>query len=143
MAYNNRPKTKLETIRDAVVDIDQRGGGGGGSGSGLPAVTDADNGDVLTVVEGSWAKAAPSGGGALIIDYNGDTFPSYNDIVDAVKNGKIVVVMDADDDYVVLYYFNSATYDSETYMIHFYNKDEEGFNGFTLQSSTKTDPMTT
>ena len=30
----------------------------GGSGSGLPAVTADDNGSVLTVVEGAWAKAA-------------------------------------------------------------------------------------
>lgn len=28
----------------------------------LPTVTSDDNGDVLTVVEGAWAKAAPSGG---------------------------------------------------------------------------------
>lgn len=28
-----------------------------GGGSGLPSVTSADNGDVLTVVEGAWAKA--------------------------------------------------------------------------------------
>jgi len=34
------------------------GGGGGGGGSDLPAVTSDDNGDVLTVVEGEWAKAA-------------------------------------------------------------------------------------
>ena len=34
----------------------------GGSGSGLPEVTSDDNGDVLTVVNGSWDKAAPSGG---------------------------------------------------------------------------------
>lgn len=31
-------------------------------GSSLPAVTATDNGDVLTVVEGTWANAAPSGG---------------------------------------------------------------------------------
>lgn len=31
----------------------------------LPSVTDADNGDVLTVVDGAWDKAAPSGGGGL------------------------------------------------------------------------------
>ena len=29
-----------------------------GSGASLPAVTAADNGDVLTVVDGAWAKAA-------------------------------------------------------------------------------------
>ena len=40
-------------------------------GSGLPEVTSEDNGDVLTVVEGSWAKAAPTGGnGALIVHGN-------------------------------------------------------------------------
>ena len=31
-------------------------------GSGLPEVTAEDNGDVLTVVEGAWAKAARAGG---------------------------------------------------------------------------------
>ena len=36
--------------------------GGGGGGSDLPEVTADDNGDVLTVVSGAWAKAAPSGG---------------------------------------------------------------------------------
>lgn len=30
--------------------------------SGLPTVTSSDNGDVLTVVEGVWAKAEPQGG---------------------------------------------------------------------------------
>ena len=37
-----------------------------GTGVSLPVVTPDDNGDVLTVVNGAWAKAAPSGGGALI-----------------------------------------------------------------------------
>ena len=36
---------------------------GGGGGSDLPAVSAADNGDVLTVVNGAWDKAAPGGGG--------------------------------------------------------------------------------
>lgn len=35
--------------------------------SELPKVTDADDGDVLTVVSGKWAKATPSGGGAVAI----------------------------------------------------------------------------
>lgn len=35
----------------------------GGGGSALPAVTAADNGKVLTVVEGAWDKADAAGGG--------------------------------------------------------------------------------
>ena len=40
----------------------------------LPAVTADDNGDVLTVVEGAWAPAAPSGGSnVLLVNYDVDT----------------------------------------------------------------------
>ena len=46
------------------------------SAAELPAVSAADNGDVLTVVEGVWGKAAPSGGGggggAFYVTFNGD-----------------------------------------------------------------------
>ena len=43
------------------------------SGGNLPAVTSDENGDVLTVVDGKWAKAAPSGGGALVCNVNMQT----------------------------------------------------------------------
>ena len=43
---------------------------GGGTGGGLPPVTSEDNGDVLTVVEGAWGKAAPSGGGGGAVRIN-------------------------------------------------------------------------
>ena len=41
--------------------------GSGGGGSDLPEVTADDNGDVLTVVEGAWSKATPSGSGVLVV----------------------------------------------------------------------------
>lgn len=44
------------TIADMVQAVTKVAGGG----SALPEVTAADNGDVLTVVEGAWAKAEPS-----------------------------------------------------------------------------------
>ena len=68
-------------------------------GSSLPEVTSDDNGDVLTVVEGEWAKAAPSGGGGIYwvtLTYDGatDTYTankSYNDILTALDNGQMVL----------------------------------------------------
>lgn len=36
----------------------------------LPAVSSTDNGNVLAVVEGAWAKSAPSGGGGDVIVVN-------------------------------------------------------------------------
>lgn len=51
---NITPKTGDEYAIKYAVD----NAGSGGSG-GLPEVTTDDNGDVLTVVSGAWAKAAP------------------------------------------------------------------------------------
>lgn len=54
------------------IPTDDLGSGGGGS-SELPAVTSDDNGDVLTVVSGAWAKAdPPSSLPAVTVSDNGD-----------------------------------------------------------------------
>lgn len=42
------PRSRFEEVINALV----------GTGSGLPAVTAADNGKILMVVNGSWAAAA-------------------------------------------------------------------------------------
>lgn len=70
------PITREERYLNAIAE----GGGGGGGGSNLPSVTSADNGDVLTVVNGTWDKAAPSGG---------DSLPE----VTASDNGKVLSVV--------------------------------------------------
>lgn len=55
------------------IPTDDLGSGGGGGGSELPAVTSDDNGDVLTVVSGAWAKAdPPSSLPTVTSDDNGD-----------------------------------------------------------------------
>lgn len=49
MAIPEKPITRQERYLDAIA---KKGGGGG---SALPAVTSADNGKVLGVVDGAWA----------------------------------------------------------------------------------------
>ena len=53
-------------VKDVVGALDELRGTIEKS-SGLPAVTGEDNGNVLTVVEGKWAKAVPSGGGGAFM----------------------------------------------------------------------------
>ena len=69
-----------------------------GGGSSLPAVTSEDNGDVLTVVEGAWDKASPSGGGGNFVvtftteDYSTVTVDkTYAEIISAFNSGANVV----------------------------------------------------
>ena len=58
---------ELDTGNDYYYDEDEGDWsvmktGGGGGGSSLPPVTEDDNGDVLSVVDGAWAKSEPKGG---------------------------------------------------------------------------------
>lgn len=49
MAIPDKPLTRQEQYLDAIAKA-------GGGGSALPSVTSADNGKVLGVVDGEWAK---------------------------------------------------------------------------------------
>ena len=57
----NSPENTNPAILRQIIDEN--------SGAGLPEVTADDNGDVLTVVEGEWAKASPSSDGILIVTF--------------------------------------------------------------------------
>lgn len=74
----------------------------------LPAVTEEDDGDVLTVVDGAWDKATPSGGGVAIIEgesslLGDDLTTGYSDIL-AMYDGEGPVILhlllDQDGEYV-------------------------------------------
>lgn len=79
---------KLNKLEEAVANAS-------GGGSELPVVTSDDNGDVLTVVEGAWAKAVP-----LPVAYvipgtyaDGDVIPrDYDDVFSMVYGDNYIVL---------------------------------------------------
>lgn len=94
----------------AALDTVQKINSGGG-GSELPAVTTDDNGDVLTVVEGAWAKAAPGGGSGLVISITDDEVAqafimdkTFQEIWDAFSAGQAVVIEFASPPELAMFY---------------------------------------
>lgn len=104
------------------------GGGGGSSGGGsggasLPSVTSNDNGDVLTVVEGAWGKAEPSGVSLVVNVIAGSTSElvtwtldkTWKEIYDAFNVGVVRVnlpIGGVDDDFSVRF---STVFEMDTY----------------------------
>lgn len=105
-----------------------------GGDSSLPSVTASDNGDVLTVVEGAWAKATPSG---LQVDYilqdgeSGVTIESgtFTDISAKLKNGEPVIGIwrSVFEDAYETDYITQHTYDDYTKEILFSNGSSVSF----------------
>jgi hypothetical protein len=87
MAIPEKPLTRQEMYLDAIA---KKGGGGG---SALPAVTSADNGKMLTVVDGAWAAddnrfvvtLTPTAA-----DYSGTMDKTVGEIREAWQDGKSI-----------------------------------------------------
>lgn len=76
---NTRDVDDTSAIPNGAYYIPTDNIGSSSSGSSLPDVTSDDNGDVLAVVEGVWAKSnPPSGLPAVTIDDNGDVLSVVN-----------------------------------------------------------------
>lgn len=66
---------------------------GGGGGSSLPAVTSDDNGDVLTVVNGAWDKASPSGDSTFLVNESESTLDkTFAEIWTAIESNLVVLI---------------------------------------------------
>lgn len=90
-------------IPDIIEAVKEKASGGGGAG--LPEVTAADNGDVLTVVEGAWAKADAPSGGALVIGINYDEQAeiqslnkTWQEIYNAMSSGRGAIIVNEVDE---------------------------------------------
>lgn len=85
----------MSNLTDALIAAKLIGAqGGGGGGDTLPAVTEADNGNVLTVVDGAWGKAAPSGGeGLYIIELTAQPTSSFADLPSGVRYANILAAL--------------------------------------------------
>ncbi len=110
----------IQTIGEALEDITTVTVNGSDA---LPAVTAVDNGDVLTVVEGAWAKAAPSGGVFTIeLSYDEGTSTTVmnktvQEIIEAANSGKMLWVYDTSVDSVHTGYISFVDHSSNSYSV--------------------------
>lgn len=107
--------------------------------SKLPPVSDADNGDVLTVVNGAWKDAAPTGGGGgdiFRVSFGWDEATetdtadkTYAEVITAISAGKTVIGID--------------DYEGEVINFELISHSGAGvvFRGINLQSPWRTPPI--
>lgn len=112
----------MDEVEDRLTSLEE--------GGGLPEVTSANNGDVLTVVEGVWNKATPSGGGGniefievTIDEQTSVATASYSDIGAAITAGKLPVLKVGSAPHTSFYVYQSSFVDDATWCYLF-----TGFN---------------
>lgn len=90
---------EINTVAEMIEAVKTVAGEGGGSD--LPAVSSDDNGDILAVVEGAWAKVTPSSE-VLVVPYaitideethnpSATTDVAYSDILAAINANKAII----------------------------------------------------
>ncbi len=110
--------------------------------------TNWKSGDVVTSAKLNKLEAGVvNAGSVMVINYNGDTFPTFEEILTALKAGTLVMVVDDGDgepDTGYVYYLTAAVYDAENtvYRVYFASRVGDDIMNFGLSSESKTDPMT-
>lgn len=119
----------MDEVEDRLAALEE--------GGGLPEVTATDNGDVLTVVNGAWGKATPSGGGGNVaiiegtLDQQaGTATASYQEIGDAISAGKLPVLKIGAAPYTNYYVYQSR-YANDGDWLYL-------FTGFMIQNNATT-----
>jgi hypothetical protein len=90
------------------------------AGGGLPEVSATDNGDVLTVVEGAWAKAKPSEA-IKIITLTDSYLPAgvtYQTILEDYNNGVLTAIVNKANGANTVCYISTVNYPMD-YKIYF------------------------
>ena len=104
----------------------------------LPAVTSDDNGDVLTVVDGAWGKAAPGGGGATVVHYSGDTTHldmTAEELLAAAKSSFTILVFVSDTEETAMPLVYAYRFEN-SYTFVFGTEIEQAYAVFTADSGS-------